>query len=86
MSVDLFSLGGKVTTRYTTKGMERLDGIIKKDDPFCDGIFSEGQDGSVIPPEDCRRMAEALRRKATKILEEASIFESAAEDGGFEQR
>ena len=83
MSVDLFSLGGKVTTRYTTKGMERLDGIIN---PFCDGIFSEGQDGSVIPPEDCERMAEALRRKATKILEEASIFESAAEDGGFEQR
>ena len=85
MSVDLTSRGGKVTARYNIAGMERLDGIIKRDDPFSDSIFSPTQDGDLISPDDCRRMAAALRRKAQELIDEASTFDRAAEDGGFEQ-
>lgn len=85
MGVDLTSRGGNVTASYNITGMERLDDIIKKDDPFSGGIFSATQDGGLIPPEKCRRMAEALRKKAQDLLDEASIFDKAAEDGGFEQ-
>lgn len=85
MGVDLTSKGGKVTARYSISGVARLDDIIKSDDVFRGGLFSETQDGGLIPPAECKRMAKALRQKADELLAEALIFDAAALDGGFEQ-